>query len=126
MKLTFFLFAIAMLFLLQKSTAQYVTFICGDNQVRLDSTINLTCDFFTDSLIKIHIDKSYTGNRFQVSLFPEEGQSAVAWYNIDEYTRSATIKWRMLLKDGCVKGKWYIMYQKKEINIQNYIVNVEL
>ncbi|MES2690581.1 MAG: hypothetical protein V4658_09270 [Bacteroidota bacterium] len=123
MKLLVLLFTAA---LFQKSNAQYVTLMCGHNQVRLDSSVNLSCNFFTDSLVKIYMDKPYKGSRFQVALFPEKGLPAMSWYTIDPYTREATIKWTGFLKEGCVKGKWFIMYQKKEVNIQNYIINVEL
>lgn len=125
MKQTLLLVAVLLL-LCVKIHAQHVTFMCGDNQVNLDSTVTLTCDFFTDSIVKIIIDKPYEGSRIQLGLFPESGQPAVMWLNVDEYTRSVTVKWRNFLKEGCAKGNWYIMYQKKEINIQNYIVKVEL
>lgn len=109
-----------------KSEAQHITLMCGHNQVRLDSTVKLTCSFFTDTIVYIYTDKPYEGSRLQVGLIPEEGSPSVSWHNVDDQSRCATYKTHSYVKEGCKKGKWLIMYQKKSVNIKNYIVDVGL
>lgn len=106
---------------------QSIVFKCGLNEVKLDSAINLTCDFFTDSIIKVYFESPQNQHRIQVVYITEGKEPVSAWFNVDVDSRAAVFSPRASLSpDFCKPSRLMIYYHSNNINILNYSINLDL
>ena len=106
---------------------QAIVFKCGLNEVKLDSAASLTCDFFTDSIVKVYFESPQNLHKIQVVYMAEGKEPVSAWFNIDVDSRAAIFSPRSSLsQDFCVPSRLMIYYHSNSMNIQNYMINLNL
>lgn len=110
-----------------QSNQQPIVVKCGVNEVKLDSAVSLTCDFFTDTLIRVYFENPQNLHRIQAVYMFEGREPATAWFNIDVDSRAAVFSPRSsFFADFCKPSRLIIYYHSNNINIQQYTLNIDL
>lgn len=110
-----------------QSRQQPLVFKCGLNEVKLDSSASLTCSFFTDSLVKVYFENPQNLHKIQVVYLAEGKEPVSAWFNIDVDSRAVIFSPRASLsQDFCMPSRLVIYYHSNTMNIQNYMINLDL
>ncbi|MES2690580.1 MAG: hypothetical protein V4658_09265 [Bacteroidota bacterium] len=106
---------------------QSITLKCGLNQVKIDSAVDLSCSFFTDSIVQVFFENPESTSRLQVVYVTSANAPVTAWFNINTDSRAATFSPRSSLDAAfCQRAELIIYYTNGSINIQRYRVNLGL